>query len=167
MVRNSVMKGSAATIPGVKSDINEFAQPAKKSLSQAVKSILSNKNFVKWFGDSKVVDENGEPLVVYHGVKKGDKFTIFQEWVGSFFTPNKEYASGYTGEGKKSVIMPVYLSIKNPMDTRTDEKARAFYNNEFIPFAKNTYKSLDDGRYVPLKRAKLYHSLPLIGCGHL
>ena len=25
--------------------------------------------FRAWFGDSKVVDENGQPLVVYHGTK--------------------------------------------------------------------------------------------------
>lgn len=29
--------------------------------------INRDENFKKWFGDSKVVDENGEPLVVYHG----------------------------------------------------------------------------------------------------
>jgi hypothetical protein len=30
-------------------------------------NITDNPNFVKWFGDSKVVDENGKPLAVYHG----------------------------------------------------------------------------------------------------
>jgi hypothetical protein len=28
-----------------------------------------NENFRSWFGDSKVVDESGQPLVVYHGSK--------------------------------------------------------------------------------------------------
>jgi hypothetical protein len=27
--------------------------------------------FKKWFGKSKVVDDNGEPLVVYHGTPEG------------------------------------------------------------------------------------------------
>jgi len=31
--------------------------------------------FKKWFGDSKVVDANGKPLVVYHGTKA--VFTVF------------------------------------------------------------------------------------------
>ena len=26
-----------------------------------------NNNFKRWFGDSKVVDDNGQPLVCYHG----------------------------------------------------------------------------------------------------
>ena len=30
--------------------------------------------FKKWFGNSKVVDENGKPLVVYHGGTVNDKF---------------------------------------------------------------------------------------------
>ena len=29
----------------------------------------SIRNFWNWFGDSKVVDENGKPLVVYHGTE--------------------------------------------------------------------------------------------------
>lgn len=33
-------------------------------------------NFKEWFGDSKVVDENGEPLVVYHGT--GADFNEFK-----------------------------------------------------------------------------------------
>jgi N12 class adenine-specific DNA methylase len=33
----------------------------------AAKKIASTDAFKKWFGNSKVVDENGEPLVVYHG----------------------------------------------------------------------------------------------------
>ena len=27
------------------------------------------KQFKRWFGDSKVVDEEGDPLVVYHGTE--------------------------------------------------------------------------------------------------
>jgi hypothetical protein len=38
--------------------------------------------FKKWFGKSKVVDENGEPLVVKHGLASG-------ELVDNFFDPDK------------------------------------------------------------------------------
>jgi hypothetical protein len=34
--------------------------------------------FKRWFGDSKVVDENGDPLVVYHGSQKN--FKKFESW---------------------------------------------------------------------------------------
>ena len=49
-------------------------------------------SFKKWFGDwentpesaSKVLDENGEPLVVYHGSRTGGDFNTFQDV--SFFS---------------------------------------------------------------------------------
>jgi transcriptional regulator with XRE-family HTH domain len=47
--------------------------------------VVRTKAFKKWFGDwendpenaSKVVDENGEPLVMYHGTSSKEKFNIF------------------------------------------------------------------------------------------
>jgi hypothetical protein len=33
--------------------------------------------FKKWFGNSKVVDESGKPLVVYHGTRASDDFKAF------------------------------------------------------------------------------------------
>lgn len=96
--------------------------------------------FKKWFGDSKVVDENGKPMVVYHGtvvredtekVKgMGDiqafdrmfttKFRAHSlDTVGSWFStnPGDGGAEMYSGNGSGSAIYPVYLSIKNPQVT--------------------------------------------------
>ncbi len=50
--------------------INQFAQSAKLSVKAAAKNIMDNPKFRKWFGDSKVVDEDGKPLVVYHGTAR-------------------------------------------------------------------------------------------------
>lgn len=73
--------------------------------------------FRDWFGDSKVVDDDGKPLVVYHGT--GSDFNVFDyskigeqgraEGAGFYFTDNKSVASGY---GKP---IEVYLSIKKPL----------------------------------------------------
>jgi len=71
--------------------------------------------FKKWFGDSKVVDENGKPMVVYHGTN--NDFTEFKNkgrYNGidhkGFFFGDKETASNFgVADG-----MPVYLSIDNP-----------------------------------------------------
>lgn len=72
--------------------------------------------FKKWFGDSKVVDESGQPLVVYHGTN-ADFETFDQSKIGTatdmgiwgkgFYFGNKE-----TPYGTKQ--MPVYLKIDNP-----------------------------------------------------
>ena len=71
------------------------------------------RNFYKWFGDSKVVDEQGRPLVVYHGTNaEFDTFDKNKAFDGAFyFSSNKEFAKGYGN------IMPTYLSIKNPTTT--------------------------------------------------
>ena len=55
--------------------------------------------FQRWFGDSKVVDAEGKPLVVYHGTNiapGGANFTEFKTGgVGAFFTDNRSIAESY------------------------------------------------------------------------
>lgn len=102
-------------------------------------------NFKKWFGDwendpknaSKVVDENGEPLVVYHGTNEYDvkktwnektktydneykNFTVFKNKRGNFFNSSKDNAGGYGGN-----IYDTFLNIKNPLIIDADN---ASYN---------------------------------------
>ena len=51
-------------------------------------------NFKKWFGNSKIVDEQGKPLQVYHGTKRD--FKEFKTGYGDglfFFSTNPEFAS--------------------------------------------------------------------------
>jgi len=69
---------------------------------------------------SKVVDENGEPLVVYHGGTVGNVFSSKFSGTGGgresafFFTPDKRQAKDYAGSNK---IKEVYLDLKNPIMT--------------------------------------------------
>lgn len=99
--------------------------------------ITKTQAFKDWFGDSKVVDEKGDPLVVYHGTPNGN-FETFNE--GSLFTKNKIYADRYQNQGASSLsykktsenpkTFEAYLSIKNPFDTR-NKKAKEIYKNEY------------------------------------
>lgn len=78
-------------------------------------------NFKAWFKNSKCVDENGNPLVVYHGTN--NKFSKFSKdkigsktdagWAGKgfYFHVDKDTASVY-GDN----VMACYLSIQNPFD---------------------------------------------------
>ena len=74
--------------------------------------------------DRKVVDENGKPLVVYHGTHSDyDEFSVGKEG-GIFFTESKNLASSYSQYIENGVlkntplakanVMPVYLKITNP-----------------------------------------------------
>lgn len=81
--------------------------------------------FKKWFGDSKVVDAQGNPKVMYHGTAKD--FSAFdsnflyseegasQTGSGFYFTDDPASASGYSGEVDGSNVMPVFLSLKKPL----------------------------------------------------
>ena len=75
--------------------------------------------FKNWFGDSKVVDEEGKPKVVYHGTRNDfSEFKMFGGLPhGMYFTDNPEYASSYTLANMQEMganLKPSYLSIKHP-----------------------------------------------------
>jgi hypothetical protein len=80
--------------------------------------------FKRWFGDSKVVDDEGKPLVVYHGTKADiaefdpGRFgtgTDSGGWGrGFYFSGDPEYAGAYAGRADGSNIVPAYVSLKNP-----------------------------------------------------
>ena len=142
---------------------------------------VRTKAFKEWFGDwendpanaSKVVDENGEPLVVYHG-SKNKNFSIFdynylrKADSGFFFSSDKEYAKQF-GD-----IREFFLNIKNPNitniplnidnveklltvdykegtdgiqghdDTNTNENLYHSKKQEYVAFRPNQIKSATD-----------------------
>jgi len=76
--------------------------------------------FKKWFGKSKVVSADGNPMRVYHGTPaqfsafKTDGFTAH---FGTKQAANDRVMDGESAENNEGVsIMPVYLAIKNPLD---------------------------------------------------
>lgn len=90
-------------------------------------------NFKKWFGDwendpenaSKVVDENGEPLVVYHGSTA--MFNEFRsEYIGRstgtadgrgfYFTTDKSYAKAFKAQDGR--VIEAFLNIRDTLDHR-------------------------------------------------
>jgi len=95
---------------------------------------LDNPAFARWFGKSKVVDESGAPLVVYHGsghdieqfdTNRGATTTgnVTAPW-GAYFTPSPGEASRYAStDFHKSGqnVTPVHLSIQNPHEMTRGE----------------------------------------------
>ena len=91
-------------------------------------------NFKRWFGDwendpenaSKVEDENGRPLVVYHGTKlqeyywkDGHPYTRntpkFFTFNSGFFTSDRDAAKEFA-DGNESKVYEVFLDIKKPLE---------------------------------------------------
>lgn len=112
----------------------------RKALIAKAKTYLQP--FFDWFGNwtdpdatdvSKVIDENGEPLVVYHG-GMSDITTFYNQTenpiydqtkhqgytnkdrVGIYFSKHKDIAKNYASQYKKNTrqIYFVFLNIKNP-----------------------------------------------------
>jgi hypothetical protein len=97
-----------------------------------------NDEFWNWFGNSKVVDSNGQPLVVYHGTsddfKSFDRSTIGanyreSEGAGFFFTQKLRSAQNYAllhtarknnthihaSDLHKGYTIEVFLKIEKPL----------------------------------------------------
>lgn len=96
----------------------------------------SVKNFVKKIREvkgnvSKVVDENGEPKVVYHGTPKFDRFSIFKKGSGGYlgpaiyFTNLKTYAQKYENKwGDGGNLYDVFISLKRPLIVKSVNPAK-------------------------------------------
>lgn len=151
-------KGKAGTFISEVFDVREQTYPARGMDSQvhdkffqsaAAGDVTQTPEFKAWFGDSKVVDAEGKPLVVYHGTastdiesfmphdrdgnqsqavvdfyrkakENNDRFGYMNFRSGTFFSPHPEYAGNYTAENT-GVMYPVYIKAENPIyfDQRT------------------------------------------------
>jgi len=94
-----------------------------------------NAAFWKWFGDSAATDEDGNPLLLYHGTPYAG-FTEFStkgqaigyHGVGIYLTDSAKaaerygfdryYEQDYKGDAFRKAIVPVYASIQRCFDQR-------------------------------------------------
>lgn len=103
---------------GVVHTIHDEWSPVKGEFKKQTETL----QFKEWFGKSKVVDEEGKPLVVYHGSTAD--FTEFSykfvnrngqaDGRGFYFTDNRSFAEGY--QNKDGKLFEVYLSIQKPLN---------------------------------------------------
>ena len=89
--------------------VDEFGEVKKLAVDDSINDITETRQFKRWFGDwqnnpenaSKVVDNKGKPLVVYHGTSRADRvgniFLPERATSGpmAFFTDSKEIAGNY------------------------------------------------------------------------
>jgi len=131
--------------------LGELLNPAETGLDEGylddqgrlvvTEPLVRERNFRNWFGDSKVVDEEGNPLVMYHGTNSPISEFLFEftnkgnDQLGSgfYFTDTPSEASGYA-EDNAGNVMPVYLSVQNPLDedqtgNLTESQVRRFIKN--------------------------------------
>lgn len=100
-----------------------------------------------FFKDSKVRDENGNLMKMYHGSPNGH-ITEFRP--GTYFTKNEKYANGYQNPEASSISLSsykevndpktyeVYINSKNPF-TLNDSRAKDIFLNEYVKGGNSLY----------------------------
>ena len=116
---------------------NELLAPNGKpsNLSPIQYELVRTPAFKKWFGDwennpanaSKVVDENGEPLVVYHGSE--EDFNTFKYGEFGFHFGTKEQSENILIDKIKSnskYLKSFFLNIKTPLESQDFPKWESY-----------------------------------------
>jgi ParB-like chromosome segregation protein Spo0J len=91
--------------------------------------------FKKWFGKSKVVDDSGRPLIVYHGSpdarfmaenavfkSQKERFGLGEAQGAHWFTSSRKTAASYTDDHRafdyqnaEPGVVPAFLKMENPL----------------------------------------------------
>ncbi|WP_418386598.1 JAB domain-containing protein, partial [Akkermansia sp.] len=101
--------------------------------------------FREWFGESKIVNEHGEPVVVYHGTARADRVgTVFRgeratSGPMAFFTDNEGIAANYAKDKRDTSI--------------------GYEEEDYHDYHQQFRVVLPDGQDIPLERYWNYLSL--------
>lgn len=110
-------------------------QPSR--FSNEVNFMIRSPQFKSWFGDwqlayefkddpdytvpcSKIVQENGEPEVYWHGTGVPFSFFKFDTFPAAYFAKKKEYSRFFANlhGGEEGYLLPFFLDVRNPLDLR-------------------------------------------------
>ena len=156
----SIIKHEGYQLPSIlnNSSSNIIIRKIDSNVNKKIKKITQSQQFVRWFGDwqnkpktaSKVVDGNGEPLVVYH--QTGNDFTVFDTkhtGAGEF---DSEMPTGIFMKPTNSNIglsgnkqMALYANIRNPLTVNNRAELVRFYEQNIDGYkeARDYISSID------------------------
>ena len=166
----SIIKQKGYQLPSVLNNLssNIIIRKIDSNVNKKINKITQSKQFVRWFGDwqnspksaSKVVDGNGEPLVVYH--QTGNDFTVFDTkhtGAGEF---DSEMPTGIFMKPTNSNIglsgnkqMALYANIRNPLTVNNRAELVRFYEQNIDGYkeAREDINNIDS-EYEASKKAK-------------
>lgn len=114
--------------------------------SLAGNSLSVRENFERWFGNSQIVNGDGDPAIVFHGSSSKENFDSFEEKRqgqtagvpgGYFFTNTADTAMDVYGWRGK--VIQVYLRMAKPLTLK-----------EYFELTRlNPSEELDGGRHNP------------------
>lgn len=167
--------------PSYKTELGSKFIHKDVEINEEIDNKIESENFKKWFKNSKVVDENGKPLIVYHQTRKENETSIkelgFEHGRGKAILSDNGVPNGFffkpsdkdIGLGQDTTQIPVYLSLQNPLiaesrrdlllkvskiDTNVYEADYQFYlkDKEYQKKFDTLYKELSSDRELFDKR---------------
>ena len=147
------------------------------NVNRKIKNFLGSKQFIRWFGDwinhpewaSKIVDDNGIPMVVYHGTNAD--FTEFdlskssdttKRYIdGFYFTTEEKVAKKIANlvaksRGGDANVLAVYLDVKNPLVLTAEEYQKIGFNEKWRNEVLNKLtKGKHDGVIIKPERERV------------
>ena len=119
-----------------KEETNFFNPDGSRSdLSDALNEIIRTPEFINWFGDwqlsflykeadaleiecSKVLTDNFEPRIVWHGTGQEFSYFRFDTFPAAYFAVNREYSQFFADlqGGGNGYVIPFFLNVRNPLD---------------------------------------------------
>lgn len=152
---NQLAQGKKVDVSLVeRSSAGEVAKLPVAEQARAVEAVVrytETPEFKARFEGSKVVDEAGAPLRVYHGTNRTfDKFefdknpnSLQLRGEGGYFTNTPHFAEMHIDEAEGANIRPAYLNLKNPLSVNPEELYK-IRNNLEKPYGKDLTKAIQD-----------------------
>jgi hypothetical protein len=151
----------------INSPYGQHAMEAGSGFAGTTKLPINNKNFNKWFGESKVLSENNEPLRMYHGT--GQDFQEFQKNQRGvhFLTPSPEFANKYAGGeysvavGESPNIIPAFVKSVNPFDFENKKHVNAIAVQ--VGLTPNAIKEVKNGLWSRIEDRTILDGIKKLG----
>lgn len=134
---------------------NEGKVSKKDSLFQVAPNVESQE-FKNWFGNSTIVDDEGNPLVLYRGIS--EKYNVDKQPNVVWLSPNKAQSDRYRHGGSGSEVLSVYAKVENPFfvgDSYTQMTVSNFVN-KIMSTIDTAYEK---GRITEQRALALYDEL--------
>jgi len=137
-------------------EVDFFTPNGERSkLSDDLNKIIRTPQFKEWFGDwelsyiyketdaleiecSKVLTDNFEPKLVWHGTGKQFSYFVFDNFPAAYFAVNREYSQFFADlqGGDDGYVIPFFLNIRNPLDLShfktTKVKSKQFFDYLYL-----------------------------------
>lgn len=134
MLAEVILATGGAVVPGVGPQGQARQSPARVRPGY-------EKQFNKWFSGSKLVNEKGEPLTVYHGTTRnfesfdpktiGSNTRIGISGKGFYFSPDPTSPNLY-GELPGGRVVPAHVRLRNPKIIGPDQMIRDYKGHDGV-----------------------------------